>query len=122
MDKNCLPEKESELYPRSFIIKLCLFSIVVLGVIFTCSFFGVLVYSFCTDNQWVDISKEHASAVVGLPIAAVAAFMLVSVLQVTTGKVEFEGIGFKFRGASGPIVLWIACFIAMVISIKLLWK
>lgn len=117
-----MPEKESELSPRSFIIKLGLFSIVVLGVIFTCSFFGVLVYSFYTDNQWVDISKEQTSAVVGLPIAAVTAFMLVSVLEVTTGKIEFEGLSFKFRGASGPIVLWIACFIAMVIGIKLLWK
>ena len=122
MDKNCLPEKESELSPRSFIIKLCLFSIVVLGVIFTCSFFGVLVHSFWTDNQWVDIAKEHTSAVIGLPIATVTAFLLVSVLQVTTGKIEFEGLGFKFRGASGPIVLWIACFIVLVIGIKLLWK
>ena len=123
MDKNCLPEKEkkSELSPRSFVVKLGLFSIVVFGVIFTCSFFGVLVRSFWTDKQWVDMAKEHTQAAVGLPIAAVTAFLLVSVLQVTFGKIEFEGIGFKFRGASGPVVLWIACFIAMVIGIKLLW-
>ncbi|TKJ33946.1 MAG: hypothetical protein CEE38_19060 [Planctomycetes bacterium B3_Pla] len=121
MDKNCLPEKKSELPPTSFIVKIGLFSVVVLGVVFTCSFFAVLVYSFFTDEQWVELSKEHASAVVGIPIATVSAFLLVSILQVTTGKVEFEGIGFKFRGASGPVVLWIACFIAMVISIKLLW-
>jgi len=121
MDKNCLPEKESELSPRSFIVKLCLLSVMVVGVIFTCSFFCVLVYSFWTDKQWVDIAKEHTQAVVGLPIAAVAAFLLVSVLQITSGKIEFEGIGFKFRGASGPVVLWIACFIVLVLGIKLLW-
>ncbi len=121
MDKNCLPEKESELSPRSFIRKWGLVSIMSSGVILVCSFAGIIVYSFWTDKQWIDMAIEHASAAAGLPIAAVTAFLLVSVLQVTTGKVEFEGIGFKFRGASGPIVLWIACFIAMVIGIKILW-
>jgi len=121
MDKNCLPEKESKLSPRSFIIKLGLFCITVFAAIFTCSFFGVIVCSFWTDNEWVDIAKKHAPAVIGLPIATMAAFLLVSVLQVTAGKVEFEALGFKFRGASGPIVLWIACFIAMLIGITLLW-
>ncbi len=121
MKRDCLSDKETGISPRSSIVKVSLFSVVVLGVTFTCSFFGVLVYSFLTDNGWVDLAKEHVSAVVGVPIAAVCAFLLVSILQVTTGKIEFEGLGFKFRGASGPIVLWIACFIAMVIGIKLLW-
>ncbi len=121
MDKNCLPEKESELSPKSFFIKLCLLSVVAGAAIFTCSYFGVLIYSFWTDKQWIDMAKEHASAAVGIPVAAVAAFFLVSILQVTTGKIEFEGLSFKFRGASGPIVLWIACFIAMLIGIKILW-
>ncbi len=121
MDKNCLPEKESTLSPRSFVVKLAILSIVALAAIITCSFFGVLVHSFWTDKQWVDIAKEHTSAVVGLPIATIAAFMLVSILQVTSGKIEFEGLGFKFCGASGPAVLWIACFIVLVIGIKLLW-
>ena len=121
IDKNCLPEKENKLSPRSFIVKLALLGVMAFGVIFTCSFFGVLVHSFWTDKQWIDIAKEHTSAVVGLPIATVTAFLLVSILQVTSGKIEFEGIGFKFRGASGPVVLWIACFIVLVIGIRLLW-
>ena len=122
MDRDCLPGEESGLSPRSFVVKLVLLGVGVFGAIFTCSFFGVLVYSFWTDERWVDIAKDHASAVVGLPIATVAAFLLVSILQVTSGRIEFEGIGFKFRGASGPVVLWIACFIVFVIGIKLLWQ
>ncbi len=121
MGKITLPDKESGISPKASIVKVGLFSVVVLGVIFTCSFFGVLVYSFFTYNEWVELAKEHASPVVGLPIATVASFLLVSILQVTAGKIEFEGLGFKFRGASGPVVLWIACFIAMAICIKLLW-
>lgn len=120
-DENCLPEKKSKLSTKSFVIRLGFSGIVILAVIITCSYFVVLVYSFFTDKQWVDMAKEHASAAIGLPFATIAAFMLVSILQVTTGKIEFEGLGFKFRGASGPIVLWIACFIVFVISIRLLW-
>ena len=121
MDKNCLSEKENELSTRYFFIKLCLLSVVIGAVIFTCSYFGVILYSFWTDKQWVEMAKEHAAAAVGIPLAAVASFFLVSILQVTTGKIEFEGLSFKFRGASGPIVLWIACFIVMVICIRVLW-
>ena len=121
MDKDCLPREESGLSPRSFVVKLVLLGVGVFGAIFTCSFFGVIVHSFFTDKQWVNMAKEHASAAIGLPVATIAAFMLVSVLQVTNGKIEFEGLGFKFRGASGPVVLWIACFIILVSGIKLLW-
>lgn len=122
VERDSLPDKESGISPRSSIVKVGILSVVVSGVIFACSFLGGIMFSFLTDKQqWFEMAKEHAVAAVGLPVAAVTAFLLVSVLQVTTGKVEFEGLGFKFRGASGPIVLWIACFIAMVIGIKVLW-
>lgn len=46
MDKDCLPEKDNKLSLRSLIIRLGLLSIVVVGTIITCSFFGVIVVSF----------------------------------------------------------------------------
>jgi hypothetical protein len=48
-------------------------------------------------------------------------FLGASVLRETTGKLEFEALGFKFRGASGPVVLWVLCYFAITLSIKLLW-
>jgi len=122
MGKISSPDEENKGSPKSFAVRAALFSVEICGAVFVCSYVGVGVHSFWTDKEWIELAKEHASAAVGLPVAAVAAFLLVSILQVTAGKIEFEGLGFKFRGASGPVVLWIACFIAMAICINLLWS
>lgn len=58
---------------------------------------------------------------VGTPLAIITAYCLVSLLKVTNGPVEFEAVGFKFRGASGPIVLWVFCFLAIGTMFHLLW-
>ena len=68
-----------------------------------------------------DIVKNHFAAIVGLPVAAIFSVFLVVVLQQTTGPVKFEGLGFKFEGTSGQVVLWIFCFLAIAAAIKLLW-
>lgn len=67
------------------------------------------------------IALDHFAATVGLPSAALAALCIVIFLESTGGAIEFEGLGFKFRGASGPIVLWVFCFLAIAGAIKLLW-
>jgi uncharacterized membrane protein len=69
----------------------------------------------------VNSYKKHFSAVVGLPLASLAALFVVAILEVTTGTIEFEGFGFKFRGASGPIILWVICYLTIATTIKLLW-
>src|SRR3989442_4797467 len=56
---------------------------------------------------------DNFAASVGLPAAAAAALFIVLVLKVTNGPIEFEGLGFRFKGAAGPIVFWIMCFLAM---------
>jgi hypothetical protein len=65
---------------------------------------------------------ERFAAMAGTPLAAVTAFCIVSVLKVTNGPIEFEGFGFKFRGASGPIVLWLLCFGAIACAFYFLWS
>jgi hypothetical protein len=70
-----------------------------------------------TDDLF--LSKFHV--VVGLPAAAIAAFVIVVFLRQASGPIEFEGFGFKFRGASGQVVLWIGCFLTIVGAIKWLW-
>lgn len=74
------------------------------------------------DKAWiVDIVRAHFAATVGLPGAALVALCLVLFLEHTSGNIEFEGLGFKFKGASGPILLWMICFLAITVAIKLLW-
>ena len=55
-------------------------------------------------------------------MAAIAAFSIVTLLKVTYGPIEFEALGFKFRGAAVPIILWIFCFLTGVAAVRLLWN
>jgi hypothetical protein len=73
------------------------------------------------DRWFITIAKEHFAAVVGLSLSALAALFVVSIFEVTKDPIEFEGLGFKFRGASGPIILWVICFLAISACLKLLW-
>lgn len=92
------------------------------GSVFGTSYFGFLIYWSWQDRSWMlPIIKEHFAAVVGGPCAALASFLIVIVLRYTVGPMEIKAVGFEFRGAAGPIVLWIFCFLAMVSGIKILW-
>ncbi|MCW5204046.1 hypothetical protein VU12_14045, partial [Desulfobulbus sp. US4] len=70
---------------------------------------------------YIDMVFQHFSATVGLAFATITSLCLILLLRYSAGPIEFEGLGFKFKGASGPIVLWIFCYLVMVSSIKLLW-
>lgn len=65
--------------------------------------------------------KDHYAALVGLPAVASVSFILVVLLRQTDGPIEFEGFGFKFRGASGQVAMWVISFLAFAIAIKLVW-
>ena len=73
-------------------------------------------------SELFEVMVTHFAAVVGLPCAALAALGLVMFLEQTSGAIEFEGLGFKFKGASGPIVMWVISFMAMTTAIKILWE
>jgi hypothetical protein len=58
--------------------------------------------------EWQTVLKEHFGAIIGLPGAAAVAFVLVVFLRQTEGPIEFEGFGFKLKGAAGQILMWVA--------------
>ena len=87
---------------------------------------GVFVFFLARDianaEPWMmEVFRTHPGAVLGLPMAALAALCIVLFLEAKSGQIEFEGFGFKFRGASGEIILWVICFLAIVAAIKSLW-
>jgi hypothetical protein len=51
----------------------------------------------------------------------VVAFAIVVFLRQTDGPIEFEGLGFKFKGAAGQVVMWVISFSAIAGAIKLVW-
>jgi hypothetical protein len=74
------------------------------------------------DPVLTEIVSRNFAAIIGLPRAAMAAFVVVALFRQDERPLEFEGFGFKFRGASGEIVLWIACFGAITGAIYVLWQ
>jgi hypothetical protein len=74
------------------------------------------------DPVLTQVVVSNFAAIVGLPLAAVTAFIVVAILRQSEQPLEFEGLGFKFRGPAGEIVLWVGCFLAIVGAIRLLWR
>jgi hypothetical protein len=64
---------------------------------------------------------EHVRAIVGVPMAASSAFCVLLFLESRSGDVEFGGLGFSFKGAAGPAVIWVFAFLAFAGVIRLLW-
>ena len=63
----------------------------------------------------------------GIPCAAISAFAIVSALLKTfppspdeKGQLGFKAFGLEFSGPSGPITLWLMCFLGFVFALKLL--
>ena len=87
--------------------------------------FAYLLLTALSMMFWVNpdrpLIRAHFTAVVALPMAAALAFILVTLMPAGYGAIEFEALGKKLKGASGPIVLWIICFVVIVAAIKLLW-
>jgi hypothetical protein len=97
--------------------------IALFGVSFA-SFFALcaFIYIFASDISLLrQLIQDNPQAIIGLPVAALNSYCLVIFLEASSGPIEFEALSFKFRGASGPLVLWIFVFLAMVAGIKILW-
>jgi len=89
-----------------------------LGIVFV-GLASVALLAWLFSNS--QLLKSNFQAVVGLPMAGLTALFLVLVLQQIEGKIEFKAVGVSFKGASGPVICWIMCFLAMVVGIKILW-
>jgi len=73
------------------------------------------------DGKLLQLADKHAAAIIGVPWAGGAAFTVVLVLRSSFGSVNFKIFGTEFEGASGPIVMWVFCFLVEIVAIKALW-
>jgi hypothetical protein len=91
------------------------------------SLFSAMLPIFIAYHLWreesfmLEIVKNHYAALVGLPLAGMGSMCIVMLFKYTSGPIEFKALGFEFRGASGPAVLWIFCFLAITGAIRILW-
>jgi hypothetical protein len=80
-----------------------------------------LAYHSLGEGFVVDLAKKQFGAMMLVPMAALIAFCVVIVLEWTAGEIKFKGLSFEFEGASGPIVLWVFSFLAMVAALRVFW-
>jgi len=98
--------------------------IVAAASVYAAFHFGFIIWQATRDRGWLvdEIIKKHYASVIVLPSFGFAALCLIILLdQRSPEKMKFKALGFEFEGASGPVVLWIACFLACACALKLTW-
>jgi hypothetical protein len=101
-----------------FVLAVIIVSAVIFG-------FVVLYYALSSEPERVrffDFIYAHPPTVLGIPASLGSALSIVLLLKTTSGPIEFELIGVKFRGASGQIVMLVFVFLSVILAIKLLWN
>ena len=83
--------------------------------------FWVVVLCFPENGRFAEIAYSHFTTVVGIPAAAGAAFIVVTMFRQAEGPIKLRGLGFEVEGAGGPVVLWVVAFLAICGAIKLIW-
>ncbi|MBY0474981.1 MAG: hypothetical protein K2Q13_07975 [Nitrosomonas sp.] len=107
-------------------VRLRIFISWVVVIILTC--FGTLMLYKLTNfhntpgDYWKNMVKEQFPVLIGLPMAGLGSLFVTLILRISTGPIEFEIGGLKFKGGAAPIVFWIICFMVIVLSINLLWQ
>ncbi len=95
---------------------------IVLGGICFIIYLAFIGSSFFWPGGWISsLFHDHYVFFVGLPFAGFLAYFIVGTLENVRGNIEFEAIGIKFKGASGPIIMWVLVYMAIVLSIKMVW-
>jgi hypothetical protein len=81
----------------------------------------LIVLMLYQSGDLLNIARDHAPAVIGVPWAGGSAFIVVLVLRTSFGAIDFKVLGVEFKGASGPIIMWVFCFLVEVLAIKTLY-
>jgi hypothetical protein len=74
------------------------------------------------DPVLTELVVRNFAAIIGLPFAFLAPFIVVALFRQAEGAIEIELTGLKLQGAAGQIVLWVLCFLAITGAIALLWR
>ena len=86
------------------------------------AFFTTLAWSVRFESGWLELAQAHAPTILGLPMAALAAYAVVSSLSFTSGPATFKAFGMEFSGTAGQIILWVICYSTITASIVATWS
>lgn len=96
-------------------------TIVVAGFGFV-AWFGYAVFFGSLTDVVFGMARIHYATVVGIPCCGLGALFIVLLLRNVAGAIQFKVVGFEFKGASGPIVMWVLCFLALTFAMADTWN
>jgi hypothetical protein len=108
-------EHRSELPPEWLRVSLTLCLIVLLSI---ASIAGLL--DMVRNGLLTHLMEIEPRALLGIPWAGGASLVVVLILRSSFGTAEFKILGVHFKGASGPTVMWLLCFLAEVLAMRIL--
>ena len=100
------------------LVSVLVFAVALAGM---CSLFLAVLYDGYKAGTWLPLFQHQFAAIVGVPFCIVTAVCIVLFFRGFHGPIEFQIGSLKFSGATGPVVLWIFCFAAVVIAVKFHW-
>jgi hypothetical protein len=68
------------------------------------------------------MARVHYATVVGVPCCGLGALFIVLLLRNISGAIQFKAFSLEFKGASGPIIMWILCFWALTFAMMKTWN
>ncbi|MEK0338575.1 MAG: hypothetical protein QQN41_14195, partial [Nitrosopumilus sp.] len=114
-----IPEDQSV---ETFFSKVVKWILLLGAILFIVIWFGFILISIVTKQNWImSIITNHMTVMLSLPIAGVTSLIIVLFLGTVSGEIKFKILGMDFKGASGPIVMWVLCYLAIILSLKLMW-
>jgi hypothetical protein len=95
--------------------------VVQFAVVFTFIFYLVCItINYGYRTYWNSPLHPSFMPFVYVAVAAILAFTVVLSFDIAVGgTIDFEFLGQKFRGASGPIILWILAFLTIMVGFRL---
>jgi hypothetical protein len=97
------------------------FALALMNAFIIYGFFFISVWCFFSPQcvQFELVSK-HYIIIIGMPVSAMAAGAMVTLLRSVDGPIKFKFIGFEFEGAAGQIVMFVFVFLAFVLAFSTL--
>jgi hypothetical protein len=73
-------------------------------------------------EAWKAFFLDNIAFLAGIPLAAATAFAIVAIFSVGYRKdaLEFKVFGQGFHGPAAPVMLWVACFLSLVLALYVL--
>ena len=72
-------------------------------------------------TELAGLLERHGAALIGNPAASALALFLIGIIRAIDGPIEFDVLGMRAKGAGAAIILWIAAFVTVGLSIRAVW-